>query len=273
MVKQTLNGITFEMTESYDFSFLSRYGSVFQVFDDQDSGNICFGVKDAKGVRRFVKYAGAMTKRGSITPQKAVENLHRTEALYRDLAHPVLIRLQDVFDTQDGLGMVFAWEDGDCMGRMYPEAHARFCALPQEDHLRVFDDVMAFLAHTAKNGYVAVDFYDGSVMYDAVRSKTTICDIDFFRKGPFVNDMGRMWGSSRFMSPEEFELGAQIDEITNVYTLGAFAFALFGGYSRERSDWILSGKKYQTAVKAVSNDRAQRQQSIAQFIREWNNMG
>lgn len=32
-----------------------------------------------------------------------------------------------------------------------------------------------------------------------------ICDIDFFRKSPAVNDMGRMWGSARFMSPEEYE--------------------------------------------------------------------
>jgi len=269
MVKQTLNGISFEMTEMHDFSFLDRYGKVFRVFDDQDSGNICFGVKDGKGIRRFVKYAGAMTKRSSITPQQAVENLRKTEVLYRDLAHPVLIHLQEVFDTQAGFGMVFDWEDGDCMGRMYPEAHARFCAFPAEDHLQVFEDVADFLAHTAKNGYVAVDFYDGSVMYDSVRKKTTVCDIDFFRKGPFVNDMGRMWGSSRFMSPEEFELGERIDEVTNVYTLGAFAFALFGNYSRARSDWTLSEKKYQVAERAVSDDRPLRQQSIEQFLSEW----
>jgi len=43
--------------------------------------------------------------------------------------------------------------------------------------------------------------------------------------------MGRMWGSSRFMSQEEFTLGVAIDEITNVYPMGAVAFALFGGES------------------------------------------
>ena len=42
---------------------------------------------------------------------------------------------------------------------------------------------------------------------------------------PFVNKMGRLWGSSRFMSPEEFELNAIIDERTNV----AMAFAILGG--------------------------------------------
>ena len=158
----------------------------------------------------------------------------------------------------------------DCMGRMYPQAHERFFALPQKAHLQVFEDVARFLCHTAKQGYVAVDFYDGSVMYDEVRCKTTVCDIDFFRKCPTTNDMGRMWGSSRFMSPEEFTLGAQLDEITNVYTLGAFAFALFARCSREKADWTLSEERYRIAAKAVSPDRSARQQSLAQFMREWN---
>jgi serine/threonine-protein kinase len=50
-------------------------------------------------------------------------------------------------------------------------------------------------------------------------------------KAPYVNEMGRMWGSTRFMSPEEFTLGAYIDEVTNVYAMGATAFALCCGHS------------------------------------------
>ena len=82
--------------------------------------------------------------------------------------------------------------------------------------------------------------------------------------------MGRMWGSSLFQSPEEYQLGADIDEITNVYTLGATAFALFGEYSRTRDKWQLSDGLFETAARAVSNNRANRQQSIKQFTEEWN---
>ena len=106
--------------------------------------------------------------------------------------------------------------------------------LPINDRLAVFSDIMSFFECVASRNYAAIDFYDGSVMYDFVNEKTTICDIDLFRKQPFINDMGRMWGSSRFQSPEEYQLGADIDEITNVYTLGATAFALFGEYNRTR---------------------------------------
>lgn len=45
------------------------------------------------------------------------------------------------------------------------------------------------------------------MIYDKQTKTLKICDIDLFRKSPTVNDMGRMWGSSRFMSPEEYVLG------------------------------------------------------------------
>lgn len=155
------------------------------------------------------------------------------------------------------------------MGRMYEEAHQRFMALPVKARLQVYWDVLEFLDYVNRTGSVAIDFYDGSVMYNFDSGKTTICDVDFFRKKPCVNDMGRMWGSAKFMSPEEFQLGAQIDEVTNVYTAGAMAFALFGKYERGMDTWQLSPELYQTACKAVSDDRAQRQQSIAQLMEEW----
>ena len=107
-------------------------------------------------------------------------------------------------------------------------------------------------------------------MYDFDNDKTIICDIDFFEKAPYINNQGRMWGSSRFMSPEEFTLGAAIDEITAVYTMGATAFALFGD-ARDRciDKWRLSKNLFEIAKKAVSDARNERQQSIVQFIEEW----
>ena len=118
-------------------------------------------------------------------------------------------------------------------------------------------------------GYVAVDFYDGSVLYDFESGQTTVCDIDFFRKQPCVNDMGRMWGSAKFQAPEEYRLGAVIDERTNVYTAGAMAFALFAGYERTRGAWQLDEGRFQAASRAVSQDPASRQASIERLREEW----
>ena len=35
-----------------------------------------------------------------------------------------------------------------------------------------------------------------------------VVDLDHYQLGAFSNEMGRMFGSSRFMAPEEFELPA-----------------------------------------------------------------
>lgn len=271
-ITQHVDGIPYQLKSPYDFSFLRKYGTVFKVFDDQDSGNICFGATDG-AAHYFIKFAGAPTVRGCISPQEAIANLKATAPVYRDLAHPSLIRLIKATDVPcaqgDGYAMVFDWAQGDCMGRMYPQEHERFMALPIEHKLRVFEDVLAFHAHVAARGYVAIDFYDGSILYDAQRGKTTLCDIDFYQRQPYVNEMGRLWGSSRFMSPEEFEKGAVIDEVTNVYTMGATAFALFSGFQRSAQAWPLPEAAYAVVRRAVSDARGQRQRTIAQLLGEW----
>ena len=265
---QYIDGIPFKLKNAFDFSFMKEYGIVFKIYDDQDSGNICFGT-EKDGQRYFVKFAGAPTEQYSGDPADAIARLKKTLPIYSELKHKNLIDLVEAKEIGGGFAMVFKWADGDCMGRMYPAAHRRFMQLPINARLAVFSDILSFFEYVASQNYVAIDFYDGSIMYDFENGKTTICDIDLFRKQPCINGMGRMWGSSRFQSPEEYQLGAVIDEITNVYTLGATAFALFGEYNRTRAKWQLSDKLFEIATRAVSDDRINRQQSIRQLTEEW----
>ena len=264
-----IDGVPFRLKAPFDFSFLRKYGTVFKVFDNQDSGNICFGIEDGAN-RYFVKFAGAPTVRAGVSADEAVANIKNAAPIYRDLAHPTLIRLIDAGEIGGGFVSVFEWVDAECLSAMYPASREKFLQMPAETRQQVFADILAFHAHVAKQGYVAIDFYDGSIMYDFQNSRTVICDIDFYAKTPYVNEMGRMWGSSRFMSPEEFTRGAAIDEITNVYTMGATAFALFGD-ERDRciEKWTASRALFDVAKHAVSDDRCARQQSIAQLIEEW----
>lgn len=266
----TIDGITFKLKSFFDFSFLSKYGKVFKVFDDQDSGNICFGT-EKDGDKYFVKFAGAPTAEYNGSPIDAIKRLKKSLPIYQELQHNNLIELVNYENIGNGFSMVFKWVDGYCMGRMYQDEHKAFMQLPISDKLNVFSDILDFLKYINSNGYVAVDFYDGSIIYDSVNRKTTICDIDYFEKQPYINNMGRMYGSAKFMSPEEFELGATINEITNVYTAGAFAFALFGNYSRNIVDWKLSDKLFEVATNAVSDDRNKRYQSINEFRKAWDN--
>ena len=265
---QWTDGVPYRLKEPFDFGFLKKYGRVFKVYDDQDSGNICFGL-EKDGQRVFVKFAGAPTYRSLITAEEAVENLKKPVHLYKELAHQSLIRLIEAEEMGGGFAMVFEWTEGISMGRMYPAQHKRFMALPTETRLQIFKDIVEFHIYAAACGYAAIDLYDSTVMYDEKTSRTVLCDIDFYRKAPFENDMGRMWGSALFMSPEEYTLGAIIDEVTNVYTLGAMAFGLFADYKRDEESWTLNRALYAVAKKATEDDKKARFQSLSALLAAW----
>lgn len=173
-------------------------------------------------------------------------------------------------DIPGGFLTVYDWFDGLCMGRMYSTA-AQFQALPVEEKLAIYNDILSFHMFVHQQGYIAVDFYDGCLLYDPEHKALRICDIEFYRLGPFTNEMGRMWGSGRFMSPEEFTLCAVIDERSNVFAMGATAFQLFGGGAeRDIAAWPLSRARYDIARKATENAPALRYPSIAALQEAWN---
>ena len=264
-----LNGVEFRLVEKADLSFIQDYGRVFRVFDDNDSGNISFGVDDGNR-KRFIKLAGARTINAGSTPEEAVALLRGAAKVYDDIVHPNIVRCIGSIDRSPYFGLVFEWGAGELLRRIYSEPFGRFRSLPVEERLAAFDTVLVAMQHIHDSGYVAVDLYDASFLYDFGRKHLTVCDIDVFERKPMVNTMGRMWGSTRFMSPEEFELGAEIDEITNVYTLGAVAFLFFGDErTRASAEWDAADALFRVALRATSSRREDRYQSIAEFAGAW----
>lgn len=269
MITKMIDGFTFELKEDFDFEFLLEYGKVFAVFDKQDSGYLCFGVlNDNK--KLFVKVAGAATLNSNITSDAAITRLKSTVAVYQDLCHPALIGIIEHKEIKNGYLTVFEWFEGECMGKPY-DSFENFLALPFEKKISVFNEIVLFHIHANRNGYIALDFYDGCIMHDFISGETRICDIEFYAKRPVINTMGRMWGSSRYMSPEEFQLGEEIDQRSNVFVMGATAFQLFGGgKERDFDQWQANEHLYKVALKAVRTQKEDRYSSIDEFFEAWN---
>lgn len=191
---------------------------------------------------------------------------------------------------------VFEWTEGECLFdhwnfEKYAQSPSdvrpadQFHALPVEKKLRVAEVIFSFLEAVAEKGYVAVDFYDGSILYDFETETTTICDIDLFRKMPAFNDMGEtFWGTKRLKAPEEYRKDAVIDEVTNVYTLGAMLFDFFGAfceadiarrYEEKRflpcdiQNWSLNKASYAVLKKATASKREERYAAISVFHSAW----
>lgn len=57
-------------------------------------------------------------------------------------------------------------------------------------------------------------------MYDFDAREVRVIDFESYAPGPYVNEVGRLPGSTRFMAPEEFTKGAHIDARTTVFNLG-----------------------------------------------------
>ena len=291
MVTMHLDHVSFTLLEPYNFSWLRRLGSVFCVYAGQDSGNLLFGV-ERDGMRRFVKYAGARTVDYSGTAAEAVDRLRQAAGVYRELRHPALIGMEETLELPQGFACVYDWFDGKGMHDLNEidsgvdkddprSGYYRYRHLPLEKRLHSLRVLFDFLTYVEDRGFVAVDFYDGSVLYDFKNDITKICDIDLYRPKPLYNHMGPdFWGTKRLKAPEEYILGAEIDSRSNVFTLGALILHLFGAYTREdvgrmyrenafhpcsREGWILDGPLYDVVRKATEPDKAARYPSMRAF--------
>jgi serine/threonine-protein kinase len=252
---------------------MASIGDVFAEYGaaTQDSGNVSYGVQVA-GQRYFVKTAGRVDD--PVPPlghRERVELLRNAVRVAASCAHPALSRLRRVIESPEGPLLVYDWFDGELLhvprARRDDPASSlqRFRRQPVAAIERCLATIFDLHAELARAGWVAVDFYDGCMMYDFASGALRIVDLDTYHRGPFHNQMGRMWGSTRFMAPEEHERGALIDEQTTVFTMGRTAFVLLGEPPAFRG----SPRQLEVATRACQPDPASRHDSVAAFAAAW----
>ena len=260
--------LTAERTDLAPSAFVTRHADVFAVFDwtSQDSGNVSYGVR-VGGERLFVKTAGSPEDTRPFLPHpERVTLLHNAVRLARSVSDPALPDLRNVVESAEGPVLVYEWADGELVGtpasrRSDPtSAFARFLALDPHERASALDVVFRLHVKLAARGWIASDFYDGSLLYDFEHRRMHVVDLDSYRDGPFTNDMGRMFGSSRFMAPEEYERGARIDERTTVYTMGR-TVAQFLSLGMPAIDALIA--------RACEPDPQRRFRSVTEFYRAW----
>ena len=265
-----IDGIAYQARQEPDLSWLRPYGTVFSVLDQQFSGNLCFGVEGPYG-RLFIKYAGAQTVNYRGKPVQAVYQLQSAMPLY-DRQHPALVKLLAHGPAGDGYAAIFQWRDAKPLrpSTYDVSVRERVRRLPLAQSLKMLDMVFDLHAQLALDGLVAVDFYDGNVLIDFVQNEAIVCDIDLYRQKPAFNDRGRMWGSSRFMAPEEYELNAVLDETTTAYNMAALAFAFFGSNEdRSKKNWIGPSLLWEVARRATQDKKSDRYPSMRAFLDAW----
>ena len=246
-------------------NYLKHIGEITYQFPEHDSRCQSFSV-EVDNQPWFVKHGN--------TPQ-TITWLKQAVRFHAAVQHEALPQLQNAFKTPDGFTLVYSWVDGEGLRperELRPdEIHPRdrFCALPAPeiiDALNVIYDVHLLIE---KKGFIAEDFYDGCMIYDFEKKQLHLYDFDHYHPAPFINDRGRLYGSTRFMAPEEFQEGERIDERTNVFTLGRTAIVLLANSSDSRDDWKGSEALWQVAKKATNADKQSRYPSVREFVSAW----
>lgn len=289
MVKCKIDNIEFKLKEYQDFSWVNDYGIVFSVIDETGSGCISFGVqKDNK--KYFIKIAGAKTVEAEISEQDSIDLLKDAVEKYKNIHHQNLIKYIDSFDINEFFAVIFEYADGECLFdhwnfEKYKNDSTlitpiqKFKKLEISKRLDVVYKLFSFFETFINAGYVAVDFYDSSIIYNFEKDEATFCDIDLFRKLPTKNDLEKdYYGTKRLKAPEENELGATIDELTNEFTLGAIIFDIFSNVSNndkryeigmfipnDLEEFELNTKTYNVLLNATNYDRNNRYTSINEF--------
>jgi len=249
---------------------LERAGRIVRAYREQDSGCRSY-VVEVKDERLFVKVALTEAGRASLDRAAAVH------ASIEDTALPPLLR---TFDTIEGPAHVYEWVPGEVLydpvsmpgeqGRSDPASgHARFRALPVSRILDALDVIYALHVRIARAGLIAVDFYDGSILYDFERHRSWICDLDEYRPGPFVLEADRLPGSRRFMAPEESVRGSTIDERTNVFTLARAAIVLLSDGDLDSDAWRGTGPMRRILRRATRVHPEGRFAGVADFVDAW----
>jgi serine/threonine protein kinase, bacterial len=269
--------IEIQMIAQSPGDFLRSTGQVFAVFDErtQDSGNISYGVM-ADDRRFFVKTAGMPeNSKSHLSHEQRVALLRNAISFRRRVDHHAIPELLNVIESPHGPMLVYEWVPGELLGversrRDDPASPCqRFRALPFSDLFTALDVVFDFHRSAAELGWVAVDFYDGAMIYDFDTKDLRLIDLDNYRDRPFTNEMGRMFGSTRFMAPEEFELGAIIDEVTTVFTMGRVISVFLSDGTLEFTPFRGGRSLYEVMIRACQPERKERFPSMKAFHAAW----
>ncbi len=250
---------------------LRRSGRVTRVFDAQDSGCVSYAWEDEEG-EWLVKHA---------VEERAWAGLERAAALHAEVTHEALLSPVRRLVSPDGSpALVYPWCRGE---NLYDytrfDAHARQHD-PRSPHLRfrrmpgarVLDALDAIYdAHVAieRAGWVAVDLYDGCVLYEFSAHTLHLIDLDEYRRGAFVLEADRLPGSRRFMAPEEFVRGSRIDARTNVFALARFAQVFLADGAFDRAGWPMGEATWEVVEAATREDVSTRFASVAEFVGAW----
>jgi len=252
-------------------TYLASIGQIFVAHRGHDSHNTSFGVR-VDGRPWFVKYT---------RHPEALTYLESALRFYAAVQHWAIVPLVNSVRGDDGMAIVHEWVDGEVLSDMHPHgvprehpdsAYSRFRALPTDEIVGAIDTIIAAHLAVTNRGFVAVDFYDGAVMYDFDRRRVNLCDLDAYCPGSVhTGSRPAVWldplHGSRGVPARRAHRRAHDCLHSRPHRVHLSERGLTGEPERHR--WRGSAAMYDVAWRATRQDPEQRYPSVAAFAGAW----
>jgi len=158
---------------------------------------------------------------GAMSPD-VLKRLYSEVALGRQVSHPSVCRLYDVFEVGHETFLAMEYVDGEDLQSLL----ARIGRLPADKALDVARDLCAGLAAVHEKGVIHRDLKPANVMIDG-RGRARITDFGLAvvgqPSGPYA-----FAGTPAYMSPEQLA-GGEVTARTDLYALGLILFEMVSG--------------------------------------------
>ncbi len=248
--------------------WLAGVGQVFAEIRGHDSGCTSYGTT-VDGTRWFFKAAYGVDR----------HQLWAAIRMHARLRHHAVVALAADFQVaRDGHVLVYPWVDGDNLNDPYVagsgpatdpgSALNRFRALPLAEVLAAYDTLLDAHVAVADAGLVAVDLYDGCLVYDFEARRLHLVDLDLYRP-PYTLELDRQYGSRRLMPPEELARGSRIDQRATVFTLARLARHLLCGPGGDEQTFRAGPARLRESERATRRDPRERHHDVRSFVAAW----
>jgi serine/threonine-protein kinase len=142
------------------------------------------------------------------------------------LAHPNICQLYDYGESEDGPYMVLEYLPG---GTLEDRLKAVGGPLPDDEALRISQEVAAGLAHAHERGLVHRDLKPANILFDAEqRAKIADFGIARIEGGNELTVAGTVLGTAAYLSPEQ-AAGLPASPASDVYSFGVIVFRMLTG--------------------------------------------
>ena len=239
----------------------------------RDSRSVVLGIEAPGGQRYVVKHA---------EDAQAIAWLESARRFHGDVRHPAIPTVVHEVTTATGFGLVEEWAPGEILSDGYDDAvlppdhedspYRRFLRRPVAELADAVVQLADIHVAVADAGYVAVDLYDGCVLYDFATRTVRLVDLDHYRPGPYVLDVDRQLGSASYMALEELRRGSTIDERTMVHVLGRMALVYLGCARKGpavRTEFRGTDEQFALALEACAPGPDERIPTVRQLRDRW----